>query len=108
MAEYLPPIASKGAACLCCGGAVTHLRKEDRIGVGFGFAGLTRDRETIWCEDGDMDWEELMTVEMAESIAMESPDSDWRIIMDGPLRGRTYQRQGDMKWVLVEENQGFA
>ena len=33
---------------------------------------------------------------------------DWRAIFDLALRGGTYQRHGDNKWVLIESNQGFG
>jgi hypothetical protein len=29
-------------------------------------------------------------------------------VLDGPLHGETYQRQGKNHWVLVERNLGFA
>lgn len=33
---------------------------------------------------------------------------DWRIVLEGPLSGRTYQRHGAEQWALVEQNMGFA
>ena len=43
-----------------------------------------------------------------ENEALKDPDHDWRVVLDGPLRGRTFQRHDVGKWVLVSENDGFA
>jgi hypothetical protein len=80
------------------------------IGVVFGFAALTKDGAVIWEEDPrkirtEEDW---MTCSDAEQIAEAEPDHDWRIVMDGPLKGETYQRQDNGRWVLIASNQGFA
>ena len=44
----------------------------------------------------------------AEALAAQDPDHDWRIVLHGPLSGRTYQRHGPGQWMLVEKNEGFA
>lgn len=106
--ELLPSIeGGTPSPCLCCGPMKGQLCKESRIAVGFGMAALTKDGEPIWMEEGQ-DWDDCMTVEQAEELAVAEPDHDWRIILHGPLRGSTYQRHGEMQWVLVEKNQGFA
>ena len=91
--------------CLCCGPTKSHLCRENLIAVGFGFAALTRDGETIFQEDSSDDFH---TVGEAEDLAAADPDHDWRIVLHGPLRGSTYQRQGEMAWLLIEKNEGFA
>jgi hypothetical protein len=48
------------------------------------------------------------TLRAAEARARKAPRHDWRIVLDGPLHGETYQRQGKNRWVLVEKNEGFA
>ena len=43
------------------------------------------------------------TVKLARSRLV-----DWRIVLHGPLSGRTYQRHGPGRWMLVEKSEGFA
>lgn len=75
--------------------------------MGFGMAALTKDDECVWMEQNH-EWDECMTVAQAEELAAADPDHDWRIVLHGPLRGSTYQRHGEMQWMLIEKNQGFA
>lgn len=94
--------------CLNCN-PVTELASMDQvIGVGFGYAALTQDDQLIYMEPAryDIDW--WMTVGHAERLALEEPDHNWQISLQAPLRGRTYQRHGPGKWVLIESNEGFA
>ena len=70
-------------------------------------AALVKDGEIVWMEHNH-EWDECMTVAQAEELAAADPDHDWRIVLDGPLQGLTYQRHGQMRWVLVAKNQGFA
>lgn len=93
--------------CLCCGPRKSQLCLESRIAVGFGMAALTKNGDIVWREH-NQEWDECMTVSQAEELAAADPDHDWRIVLDGPLRGSTYQRHGQMQWVLVAKNQGFA
>jgi hypothetical protein len=79
------------------------------ICVGFGSAFVTRDG--MLCYDGEAELRADIapkTVADIEKWAKESPDRDWRIVLNGPLHGETYQRQGVNKWVMVESNDGFA
>lgn len=103
----LPAIKCNAPPCLCCGEAHDVLPMDARIAVGFGCALLSCDGETEWSEDGQ-DWDDCLTAGQADHMASNRPDCDWRIVLHGPLRGRTYQRQGDGHWVLVEQNRGFA
>ena len=78
------------------------------IAVGFGQALVTMDGKVVYDGEKIMDrGGEPYLVEDVELIAAIDPDHDWRIIMDGPLCGETYQRQGD-QWVMVDKNKGFA
>jgi hypothetical protein len=70
-------------------------------------AALTKDGECVWMEQSH-DWDECMTVAQTEAISAADPDHDWRIVLHGPLRGSTYQRHGEMQWMLIEKNEGFA
>ena len=77
------------------------------IAVGIGFAAVTRDGVMIYLEDQDRPVGEWAEVGHFNSSAAYEPNHDWRIILNGPLRGRAYQWQGD-NWYLVEQNNGFA
>jgi hypothetical protein len=105
----LPAIeGGQPSPCLCCGPRKSQLCKDSRIAVGFGSASLTVDGVTIWQENPGMDWNDCLTVGEAESLAEMDPDRDWRINLHGPLRGSVYQRHGEMQWVLVKTDGGFA
>jgi hypothetical protein len=79
------------------------------IAVGFGFAACLKDGKPVLEEpQGDDGWDDFPTGADAEKLAAADPDHDWRIQIEGPLSGRTYQRQGEGNWVLVEQNMGFA
>ena len=78
------------------------------IAVGFGYAALTKNGAPIWSEDEAVADNSAMTGADAEALAAQDPDHDWRIVLHGPLSGRTYQRHGPGQWMLVERNDGFA
>jgi len=109
MSLKLQPAIEGGqpAECRCCGPRLSQLCGDSVIAVGFGFAGLLRDGEVVYQEDGE-DWNRCMTVAQAEKLAATDPLHDWQIILNGPLRGSTYQRHGENQWVLIDKNQGFA
>lgn len=101
----------KGNPCLHCPDPKAELHAEAIIAVGFGDAHLERDGEILWDEttNGEgLDWGDMMTCARAESMAAKDPNHDWRIVLNGPLHGETYQRHGNGKWVCVEQNEGFA
>ena len=104
-----PAIKGTYGGCLNCGPRPSFFPAEGIIAVGFGYAALLRDGEPVWTEPNTDDGEdEYMTGAQAETMASEDPDHDWRIVLDGPLSGRTYQRHGANEWALIEQNQGFA
>ena len=103
-----PAIKPKHIGCLCCGSAEPKLSMDARIGVGFGYAALLCDGVELWTEGPSTTWGQLMTVAEAEKRAAKKPKKDWRIVLHGPLRSRTYQRHGKNKWCLIEEGDGFA
>jgi hypothetical protein len=111
-AFWLDPITEeqrKPHGCLNCEAAgviqVTFHPKA-LICAGFGMAALTKDGELVF-DGSDIDGPEMTGAE-AEALAAKEPDRDWRIQIEGPLSGRTYQRQGEANWVLVAQNEGFA
>lgn len=97
----------KYGGCLNCPPRKAVFGRRDRIAVGFGMAALLRDGEPVWMEEPGMAFEQCLTGRNAERRARRDPDHDWRIVLHGPLKGSTYQRQ-DGQWVLVEQNSGFA
>ncbi len=106
--EMLTPLKPKIAGCLCCGsGSKSHLPLDTVLYMGFGGWMVTKDNELFYMADSDLEWEENKTLLDIEKSAKRKPNCDWRAICDTPLHGETYQRQRG-KWVLVEENLGFA
>ena len=101
----LPPIEAHYGGCLNCSPRPATFPPEGVIAVGFGYAALHKDGEPVWSEGDTAD---DMACADAEDLAAQDPDHDWRVVLHGPLGGRTYQRHGPGEWVLVEMNQGFA
>ena len=104
----LPAMAGRQQPCLHAGVAESLFPAEGCIGVGFGFAGVTRNGYTVWSENEQDDGLEEMTGAQAEALAAADPDHDWRIVLEGPLSSRTYQRHDSARWVLVSQGDGFA
>ena len=77
------------------------------IAVGFGYASLTKDGETMFAESNDPS-DNRMTGEAAEAMAAADPDHDWRITMGTPHSTRIYQRHAPCEWVLIAQDKGFA
>lgn len=107
-----PFTGTKHHGCLNCGGTEDIAPMEMVIGVGFGAAYALRDEDRVYDESAVMhgggDFDDLATLQTIEDMAASDPDHDWRVVLHGPLRGRTYQRHDVGKWVLIESNQGFA
>lgn len=104
-----PAIEGELGGCLCCGGRSNEFGPEHIIAVGFGEAGLYKDGTAVYREPREPTPEnDYMTGKEAEAFAAEDPDHDWQIVLYGPLSGRTYQRHEAGKWVLIEQNEGFA
>ena len=108
--KKLEPIEGGNGGCLECGYQYDVAPMEMVIAVGFGYAAVEKNGISVYDENKVCvdNWDNAWTVEIAEAEARKDPDNDWKIIMDGPLSGRTYQRHGDNLWVLVEKNIGFA
>lgn len=129
-AYWLDPITDENrkphacATCEAAGAMPITFPADGPIAVGFGFAACTKDGQvvleepqdnTVYDDDGNPLPEEQQPPEPeyptgadAEALAAADPDHDWRIQLEGPLSGRTYQRQGESQWVLVEQSEGFA
>lgn len=107
--ERQPAIEAQHCGCLNCGVPQNLFKPSDLIAVGFGYAALLKDDKEVYREPNEpLSDDEYMTGAKAEEIAAADPEHDWRILIHGPLSGRTYQRHGTGKWVLIEQNEGFA
>ena len=104
----LKTLPGRNNPCLCCPPILPTLKMNWRIAVGFGYAAVECGSKVIWSESWNMEWSELWTVQKAENLARKRKKGDWRIVLDGPMHGETYQRQGRNRWVLVKSNNGFA
>ena len=98
--------------CLNCAPRPRTLRLTDIVAVGFGDAHCERDGEIVyevWRDGSETPSSRRnATVRRFEMMARHAPRHDWRIVLDGPLHGETYQRHGKNRWVLVKRNTGFA
>ena len=104
----LEDIKGGNGGCRHCGYQHDVLPSEGVIAVGFGCAELTKNDKTIYSEDNNLEYEQMMTFAQAEELAAKDPDNDWRIHLIAPLSERHYQRQGEKHWVLYEKGEGFA
>ena len=84
-----------------------HLALDAVIGVGLGYAALTRDGQPVYEENGKRHCD-LMTVAKAEELAKLEPDRDWRIHLVAQLENRHYRRGGVGLWVLYERGYGMS
>jgi len=84
-----------------------HLALDAVIGVGLGYATLTRDGLAVYEENGKRHCD-LMTVAQAEELAQREPDQDWRIHLVAQLENRHYCRQGAGLWVLYQRGYGMS
>lgn len=109
---YIKPLDTKKIfhGCLNCGGTGQTLDLETRLYNGFGGWTITKDGELYFMENPSEEkaWEEWKQMKEIEEEAKKDPDHDWRAEVFLPLRGATYQRHGEGKWVVIESNQGFA
>lgn len=107
--EKLPAIEGKHGGCLNCGPRPSYFPAEGLIAVGFGYAALHRDGEPVYTESDTSEHDATyMTGAQAEALAASDPDHDWRIVLEGPLSGRTYQRHAAGQWALVNQHMGFV
>ena len=104
----LPPITGTYSGSITRDPRPVRMPPEGVIAVGFGYAALHKDGAPVWSENEAVSDNSMMTGADAEALAAQDPDHDWRIVLYGPLSGRTYQRHGPGQWMLVERNEGFA
>lgn len=79
-----------------------RLPLAEQVHPGFGGARLEKDGKTAaYLSQG-------ATGYVAEERAAREPEHEWTLVIEGPLSGATYRREGENDWVLVETNGGFA
>jgi len=83
------------------------LSRDAVIGVGIGYAALTRDGVAVYEENG-RPYCNLMTVAQAEELAKREPERDWRIHLVAQLENRHYRRTTDGSWVLYQRGFGLS
>lgn len=101
-----PAITSHGGGCLCCKGTTDTLDLETYL-YPMGWK-ILKDGETFFVEDDDKDFDECRDLIYVESLIPKDDNSEYLAIVYLPLRGATYQRHEPNKWVLIEQNEGFA
>jgi hypothetical protein len=84
-----------------------YLPLESVIGVGLGYAALTRDGLPLYEQD-EREFDDLMTVSQAETLARLDPNRDWRIHLVALLDDRHYRRVGDGRWRLYRRGYGLS
>ncbi len=84
-----------------------YLSLDSVIGVGLGYAALTRDGIPVYEQD-DHEFDDLMTVSQAEGLAKLDPGRDWRIHLVGLLDDRHYRRIGIARWRLYRRGYGLS
>lgn len=100
--------AWEGPVFTGCGHAIPYERiapMDMVIGVGFGFASVSKDGNIVYQETED---KKHWTVADAEKRAVRSPDHDWRITLAAPLRDAVWQRHSEGQWVMIQSGRGFA
>jgi hypothetical protein len=105
--EKLRSIKPHHAGCLCCPGAEKVLSMETVLSNGFGGWHIERNGELFFMDDHNKEWRQFKKMQYIENKAKKDTKADWKAINYTPLHGETYQRQRG-KWVLVEQNMGFA
>ena len=83
-----------------------YLAPEAAIGVGIGYAALTRDGKPVYEDVGT--GRAPMSVAQAERLAQREPDRDWRIHLVAQLEDRHYRREGDGLWVIYARGYGMS
>jgi hypothetical protein len=84
-----------------------YLPLESVIGVGLGYAALTRDGMPLYEQD-ECEFDDLMTVSQAETLARMDPSRDWRIHLVALLDDRHYRRIGEGRWRLYRRGYGLS
>jgi len=82
------------------------LSLEEIIGVGIGFAALTRNGRVVYEEDCDGKEKRIKVCE-AEQMARQSTGHDWCVHLVGLVEERHYKRIGKSLWKLYKRGPGL-
>ena len=99
-------------AIVCTNTRPAEFARDSVVAVGFGRAALYRDGLVVI--DGEhrlnLDENNLLTGAECEALAARDPDHVWEIVIDGPLSGAVYRREGREigRWVCIKQTGGFA
>ncbi len=95
--------------CLCCPRTEDLLPINEVLYNGFGGYTVYRNNKVFYQgpTDESTKWEDYWKLSKIEKIAKKDKAS-WKVVLYTPLRGATWRRKGDKKWVLTETNLGFA
>lgn len=102
------PVEKRYIGCLNCGDNRGKLPMNTKVIAGFGTAKITMDKKEIYYEMPNTEWEDAPTLMKFELMARKKPKSDWRYILNLPLRDAEYQRQDKNTWIMVKSGMGFA
>lgn len=90
-----------------CASSDELLPLDSAIGVGIGYAAVTRDGAPVYERDGG-EFESLITVADAEALARRAPERDWRIHLVSLLEDRHYRREAPGRWKLYKRRYGLS
>ncbi len=91
-----------------CPGTEDVLQMDTVLYNGFGGYRVTKNHCLFYQGDAGGDFLSFLTLQQIEAEASKTPEDTWKVILDNPLRGATWERRIDGNWVLIETNQGFA
>jgi hypothetical protein len=74
---------------------------------GFGGYHAEHDGKVVYWPRSDLEWDKFKTVAHIERKARRNAKGIWRIVLNNPLRGATWERRRG-KWHLIKTNNGFA
>ena len=93
--------------CPTCPSTLDILEMDTVLYQGFGGYHVEKDGVIFYHPDSDLKWEDYKTLADIEKIAKTTTKSKWKVILNNPLRGATWERYGG-KWRIIEHNNGFA
>lgn len=85
-----------------------YLPLDSVIGVGVGYAALTRDGEPVYEQKAEEELDELMRVAQAERLASAAEHHEWCIHLIALLEDRHYRRVAPGWWKLYRRGHGLS
>lgn len=93
--------------CLNCPSSEDVLPLNTKLYNGFGGYSVWKNGKFFFAGDPNGEWDSFPTLRKFENRARKQ-GGRWKVVLDNPLRGATWTRQEDGKWILTETNRGFA